>query len=464
MSINKIFFYILFLSSLATNLLSQSNKNLQQYNSIADTIIKTAMGEWKGYKILDELCKIGPRLSGSENSYKAIYWAEKKMKELGFDSVWLQPVMVPHWVRGNEESAVINSSKFFKGRKLNISAYGGSIGTEIKNGISAEIIEVKSYKELHERKDEVKGKIVFYNEPFDQTLTNAFAGYGKNVVYRSGGAIEAAKYGAVAVLVRSVTSKNDNITHVGMMRYNDSIPKIPSAAVGIQDAIFLSDALKKESGLKINLKLSCKTFPDTLSYNVIGEIRGTEFPNEIVVVGGHFDSWDKGVGAHDDATGCIHALETVDLFKRLNIKPKRTIRCVFFINEENGVRGGIEYGKWADSSATEKHVALIESDAGGFTPRGFTADCDSSVLKKINSWLPILNKASIYFVNAGGSGVDVSRTRSAKARLGFIPDSQRYMDVHHSDNDVFEAVHPREFELGTAAIAILAYLISEEGL
>jgi Zn-dependent M28 family amino/carboxypeptidase len=212
------------------------------------------------------------------------------------------------------------------------------------------------------------------------------------------------------------------------------------------------------------LKLNCTTLPDAQSYNVIGEIIGSEYPDEIVLVGGHYDSWDVGCGAHDNGAGCIQTMEVLDLMKRLNIKTKRTLRCVFFINEENGTRGAIEYAKYADSSK-QIHLAVIESDRGAFTPIGFYTETDSSnILKRLQSWLPILEKANIEWVRKGGSGVDVQKIKNAKLHMGYVPDDQRYMDFHHSANDVFEEVNSREFELGTAAIAIMAYLLSEEGL
>lgn len=213
----------------------------------------------------------------------------------------------------------------------------------------------------------------------------------------------------------------------------------------------------------MRIKLKCKTLPDAQSYNVIGEIKGKEFPDEVIVVGGHIDSWDKGVGAQDDGAGCVQSMEVLDLMKRLNLKPKRTIRCVLFINEENGSRGAEAYGKYADTT-NEKHIAAIESDAGGFTPRGFSVTADSSVLAKIQSWLPILKVCNIEEISEGGSGADVNDIKKVKALIGYHPDSQRYFDYHHSDNDVLEVVNPRELELGSAAIAVLAYLISEEGL
>lgn len=434
----------------------------QRLYDLSKKIVRVSLIDKKGYKWLEELCKIGPRLSGSENSYKAIYWARDKMKEAGFDSVWLQPVMVPNWKRGNIEEAIIIKSKKFKGRRLNITAFGGSIGTN-KKGISGEIVVVNNFNELMQKSDLVKNRIVFFNRPLDYGEVEPFAGYGGAVDQRSRGAIEASKYGAIGVIVRSITTQYDNNPHTGVMYYVDSLPKIPSVAIGYRDADFLVRAIEEEPDLRVNIKLSCKTYSDTLSYNVIGEIRGSEFPDEIIVVGGHFDSWDKGCGAHDDGAGSVQSMEVLDLFRRLNIKPKRTIRAVLFVDEEQKQRGAGEYAKWAIET-NQKHIAAIESDRGAFTPRGFYVDTDSLTLNYLQSFLPYLNLAKIDWIRKGGSGVDISKIKNVKALFGYVPDSQRYMDVHHSDNDTFDKVHPREFQLGSAAIAILTLLISEFGL
>ncbi|MDH3268423.1 MAG: M20/M25/M40 family metallo-hydrolase [Ignavibacteria bacterium] len=437
----------------------ENSVKTDQHNKIVKRIVETALRERKGYDYLRELCDIGPRLSGSKNSMKAINWAFEKMKSLGFDKVWLQPVMVPHWERGNIESCSILDLN----RELSVLALGGSIATPLE-GIAAEVIEVKTFEELEKKKDEVKGKIVFFSRALDQAQINTFAGYGGAVNLRINGASEAAKYGAIGVVIRSITTKYDNIPHTGVMIYVDSIPKIPAAAIGYLDSDYLSAELKKNPRLKLSLKLNCKTLTDTQSYNVIGEIKGTKFPDEIILVGGHFDSWDVGHGAHDNGAGCIQTMEVLDLMKRLKIKTKRTLRCVFFINEENGTRGATEYAIYADT-AKQTHLAVIESDRGAFTPIGFYAETDSTdILKRLQSWLPILEKANIEWVKKGGSGVDVQKIKKSKLHMGYVPDDQRYMDYHHSANDVFEAVHPREFELGAAAIAIMAYLLSEEGL
>ncbi len=442
---------------------SQIDRNkLTHYNSIADKLIKSALGEEKGYNLLKELNKNGQRLSGSDASMKAINWAKKTMEGLGFDKVWLQKTMVPHWVRGKAESAFISSSLKFKGRKLNIAALGGSSATP-KEGITAEILEVKSIEELTAKKDIAKGKIIFFNRPLDRTLVSSFAGYGSAVDQRFGGPVAAAQVGAVGVIIRAVTTKRDNNPHTGVMGTQEGVNVLPAVAAGVLDAEFLTNALKQEPTLKVTIKTDCKLLPDVESFNVIGELKGTDLSNEVIVVGGHFDSWDLGDGSHDDGGPCIQTMEILDLFKRNNIKPKRTIRCIFFINEENGLRGGLEYGRWAETSG-EIHIAAMESDRGCFTPRGFYVGTDSTSLKKIQSWLPILNKSLIEWIKPGGGGSDIAPIRKAKAQIGYVPDDQRYMDLHHSANDVYSEVHPREMELGASAMAILVFLLSEEGL
>ena len=439
------------------------NNSIEHYNSIADKFIHASLSEMRGYDWLKDLCEnIGPRLSGSKESMKAIYWAKEKFEAMGVDSVWLQPVMVPKWVRGDFEKVKIVDSEKFANRELRVASLGRSIGTG-EEGITAEVIEVHNFDELAQRGHEVEGKIVFFNRPYKQTFVNTFRAYGDAVNQRTRGPSEAAKYGAVGAIVRSVTSQYDNTPHVGTLIYADSVKKIPAVSIGLIDADFLSNAVKKDPKLKVNLRLDCENLGEVLSYNVIAQINGTEYPDEIVAVGGHWDSWDKGCGAHDDGAPCIQTMEILDLFKRMEISPKRTIRCVLFINEENGIRGAYAY---ADSSKSKRefHLAAIESDRGVFTPRGFNVDADSSTISKIQTWLPVLNRSLIDFVRRGGSGADISKIDSVKALIGYIPDNQRYFDVHHSANDTFDSVNPREMQLGTSAMAILVYLLSEEGL
>jgi len=453
-----LFFLLLFFISITLAQITQEKELPQNTEEIARAMIGAALsGKW-GYNKLRELCEIGPRLSGSENSLRAITWAKNTMDNLELDRVELQPVLVPHWVRGNIEDAGIISDK-----RLTVAALGRSIATP-PEGITAEVFEVKSFEELRANPDLARGKIIFFNQPMDPTFTNTFKAYSVAVQQRSKGAIEAAKAGGVAALVRSVTTKYDDVPHVGAMNYEEGIQKIPAAAISLVDADYLSDALKDTPDLKVNLRLDCETLPDAESYNVIGEITGSEYPNEIVLVGGHFDSWDKGDGAHDDGAGCIQALEALYLLKRLEIRPQRTIRCVFFTNEENGIRGAKKYAEIADLQNDLRHIAAIESDRGAFTPLGFTVDAENYYIDYLNNWLDFLKTAGINWIKRGYGGVDIKQLNGCSVLIGFAPHSQRYFDYHHSDNDVFEAVHPREMELGSAAIGILAYLLCSNGV
>ncbi len=438
------------------------SRELRQYEALAKKIITTGLGSGKAYAMLSEFCmKIGPRLSGSPQAAQAVEWSKKKMEELGFDKVWLQPVLVPHWVRGPvEEASVLNSSK--DKITLKICALGGSIATP-KNGITAEVIEVHSFDELTQLGEKARGKIIFFNRPMDRSKINPGEAYGGAVNQRSSGAIEAAKAGGVAALVRSMTMQLDDVPHTGAMGYVDSIPKVPSAALSTMSANLLSDLLKKEKQVKVRIKLSCQTLPDAESANVIGEITGSEKPDEIILIGGHLDSWDKGHGAHDDGAGCIHSIEALRLIKELGLKPKRTIRAVMFINEENGLRGGRMYAEKLDPK--EKHIAAIESDAGGFAPHGFGVGADSMIVEKIARWSYLFKSIDADHITNGGGGVDISPLGPKGVPLiGLRVDGQKYFDYHHSNNDTIDKVHERELELGAAALAILAYILSEEGV
>ncbi len=433
-----------------------------EYQKISIDIVKTALNDQKGYQLLRDLCAIGPRLSGYPTSYQTVDWCAAQLDSLGCDRIWLHSVMIPRWIRGKTEEALLNSARHQNPEKLEIAALGGSIGTP-ENGIFAEVLEVHSFEELQEKAEQARGKIIFFNRPFDQTFLYSFAGYGNAVNQRTQGAVEAAKVGAVASIVRSVTSLDDNVPHTGVMYYKEDITKIPAAAIGVQDANKLSDALRDDPRLKVILKLSCENLPEEESYNVIGEIKGTKYPQEVIVVGGHLDAWDKGDGAHDDGVGCAQSMEVFYLLNKIGLKPSRTIRCVLYMDEEQQQTGAKAYGYYA-SYAPEKHLAAIESDRGGFTPRGFNVTADSLIIDRMQDWLHYLKNASIDWIRKGGSGPDIARIKNATALIGYVPDGQRYFDYHHSANDVVEAVHPRELELGSAAMTILAYLISEEGL
>jgi len=430
-------------------------------------IYNTALTQGQCYPWLTHMTtKIGGRLAGSPQAAAAVEYTYQMLDTLNLDSVWLQPCMVPHWIRGEKEQVRIVNSNVIGSLDLNALALGNSIGTG-KDGVSAEVIEVKSLDEV-ERLGEsnIKGKIVFYNRPMDPTQLRTFRAYGGAVDQRSQGPSMAAKYGAVAVLVRSMTTRLDDVPHTGGLNYKAGIKKIPAVAISTNDAELLSRVLKKEK-THVFVRTTCEMLADKLSYNVIGEIRGSEFPNEIILVGGHLDSWDVGSGAHDDGAGCVHSMDVMQIMKRLNYRPKRTIRCVLFMNEENGLAGGKAYAK-ASNEKGEFHLAAIESDAGGFTPRGFSSTAHEDVFKEkyknMTEWLPLLEPYGLGFTR-GGSGADISPLKSQKGLLiGFRPDSQRYFDYHHTGIDNIDAVNKRELELGAASIMSLVYLIDKYGL
>jgi len=405
---------ILFLSVFV---LAISGQDIQKPNpqTIANRMVQTALAERQAYHWLEDLCtKIGPRLSGSAAAVRAAQWAADILAANGADTVWLQPVTVPHWVRGPVEELTVHAGNDHS-ESLSITALGGTIGTP-PEGITAPVIRLKNFDELKARRQEVAGKIVFFDFPMDAKKVNTFRAYGEAVQYRVFGAIRAAQYGARAVLIRSVTTRYDDVPHTGVMIYADSVRKIPAAALSWQGANQLNELLKKNPNVTVTLRLSAQILPDTLNYNVIGEIRGTEKPDEIIVVGGHLDSWDAGCGAHDDGAGIVQAMEVLSLFHRLNIRPKRTIRCVLFINEENGSRGARAYAEFAKTEG-RMHYASMESDRGGFTPRGFTTSADSAIIQQMQAWLPYLRMARIEWIRKGGSGADVSKIPNCPIKL-----------------------------------------------
>jgi len=423
-----------------------------------------SLGNGAAYSWLDDLSNdIGGRLSGSPEAAMAVEWARQVMDTLGLDSVWLQPVMVPHWVRGEKEEAAV-FSRLSGRKKVNICALGGSVATQ-SGGIRAPIVEVRSFEELDQLgMDKIKGKIVFYNVPMDPEEILTFHAYGKAVQYRVHGASRAAKYGAVAVVVRSVTLSMDDDPHTGTMRYSDSEEKIPAAAISTRDAEYLSRTLKNEPELDFYLKMNCQTLPDELSYNVIGEIRGSTHPEEIIVVGGHLDAWDICDGAHDDGAGCVQSMEVLRLFRKTGYEPKRTVRAVLFMNEENGLRGGLKYAEEAKNHG-EKHIAALESDAGGFSPRGFSVNDSASVVEYVQAYLPLFEEYGVHMIIPGYGGADISPLKPQGCTLlGLLPDSQRYFDYHHSSEDTFDKVNERELQLGAGAMASMIYLLAEYGI
>jgi carboxypeptidase Q len=424
-------------------------------------LFDSALTEGKSYKWLRDLTQnIGGRLSGSAEAQKAVEWGEKLMKEIGLDSVWLQPVMVPHWVRGEKEIANYKVNGIQK--NVPICALGFSIATP-SEGVLASIIEVKSLEEAKALGSKMEGKIVFFNRPFDNTLIQTFKAYGGCVDQRVNGAAICGQFGAKGVIVRSMTNSIDDFPHTGTMSYGN-LPEekyIPAAAISSKAAEILSADLKENPNLQFYFKQSCENLPDAPSFNVIGEIKGSKTPENIFVVGGHLDSWDLGEGAHDDGTGIVQSLEVAYLFKKNNIKPKNTLRVVFFMNEENGTRGAKKYAELATLNK-ENHIGGLESDSGGHTPRGFSIDANDANTTLLQSWRKLLSPYGLHDIDKGGSGADISPLKGENVTLvGYKPDSQRYFDYHHTSRDTFDKVHKRELELGSASMAGIIYLMDK---
>ena len=448
----------------------QNKDQKTNYNQGVGQTINTFYGdalEFKeSYNLLRILSKdIGQRLSGSEGAKKAVQWTKKVMEDYGFDSVYLQPVMVPHWERdkSRQEAYFFNSD----GKKINLAilAAGGSVSTP-KTGLSAGVVEVKSLEEVDRLGEEgVGGKIVFYNKAFNPRFINQGNSYGSTGFQRRSGAIKASEYGAVASVFRSLSSSDDDVPHTGSMSYKDVVDSIPHAGLGVVSAKKLSAELKTNKELKLFLNFGGKWYPDALSHNVIGELKGSEFPNEIITVGGHLDSWDVGEGAHDDGAGCVHAIGALRLFQKQNISPKRTIRAVMFMNEENGLKGGSQYAKNA-KDYQETHIAAIESDASAYVPRGFGFSGSDEQLKKLRGWLKYFDKNTISYFSKGGGGADIGPLHRSLGTpmFGLSVDGQKYFEMHHTEKDVFELVNARELELGTASLASLIFLIDKYGL
>ena len=438
---------------------------------IADEILVNS----KAYENLRHLTKqIGGRLAGSAGMVKAEQWGLKVMQESGADKAWMQECMVPHWVRGGKDYAnaqfipikPLNNRGPYPAsvnKELDVIALGNSVGTG-KKGITEKVILVNSFDELEKIKDEVKGKIVFYNYKFNDTYVNTFLAYRDAGQYRGQGPGRAAKYGAKAVIVRSMSNAADNNPHTGATRYDSAYEKIPAVAIGLRDADWLSEQLKTET-LKITIKTNGAFLPDTIGHNIIGEIKGSEFPDEIITVGGHLDSWDNCEGAHDDGAGVVQTMEILRAFKSIGYKPKRTIRFVLFANEENGLRGGAKYADEAKAK-NEKHILAIESDAGGFTPRALGFSGTDGQYQKFLSWKELIAPYGCSEFLKGGGGADIGPLnrifKTAMASLN--PDPQRYFDIHHARSDVFEAVNKRELELGAVNMAALIYLADKYGL
>jgi hypothetical protein len=421
----------------------------------------------KAMQNLFTLCKsVGTRLSGSTGMYKAEAWGLQVLQDAGAEKAYLQQCMVPHWVRGKKEFAGYKTGKRSADPVFDVLAIGNSVGTGDK-GVLAKVIEVKNFEELNQRKDEVKGKIIFYNYPFNKTLLRG--AYGDAVRYRSNGSSQAAKYGALAVIVRSVTGAYDDNPHTGALRYNDSFPKIPALAISTKSAEKLSGLIKglyKDENFFI--RSNCEMLPDTIGHNVIGEMKGTEFPDEIITIGGHLDSWDQGEGASDDGTGIVQSIEILRVFKAIGYKPKRTIRIVLFANEENGLRGAQKYAEEAKLK-NEKHIMAMESDGGAEYPRGFGCGMSKEQYAKVQSWIKFFepfDATRFTFNEGGGGGADIGplQTNFKTAQFGLSTTGQRYFDMHHAASDVFEKVNAQELNLCVVVMASMVYLVDKYGL
>jgi carboxypeptidase Q len=402
---------------------------------------------------LTYLCdRIGHRLSGSPALDQAVAWAAAQMKTDGLANVVTPRVKVPHWVRGNESAALVEPVS----RSLNILGLGGSVGTP-KKGITAEVVPVSSFEELAKKgRNAIQGKIVLFNVPYES--------YARTVVYRTGGPSRAARLGAIAVLVRSITPVSIQSPHTGTLEYSDGAPRIPAAAVTIEDALVIQRLVDAGSTVSVHLEMEAHTLPDADSANVIGEIPGREKPEEVVVIGGHLDSWDVGAGAQDDGTGCITALEAAHLIYKAGLRPRRTLRVVFWTNEENGGAGGQAYREWV-GEAVKNHIAAIEMDGGAERPLGFglTANGDmQAMLAKASEIGNLLRRVDAGSVQSGGGGADIAPLmRDGVPGLAVRTAGTHYFEWHHTRADTVDKVNLDDLRANIAAMAVMAYVLAD---
>jgi hypothetical protein len=427
-------------------------------------IFDQALSSRIAYENLRYLCKnTKGRISGTPQAEAAIEYTRQVMLDMGLDTVFLQELMVKRWVRGDREFAMA-SSHVSGNHELTISGLGTSVGTS-DEGITARIIEVKTFGDLEKLGIEnVSGKIVFFNRPMDPTFYNTFAAYGQAAYQRTSGASEAAKYGAIGVIVRSLTTSLDDFPHTGVLYYKEGIPEIPSVCVSTMDADLLNNLLKEDPALELHLVSNCRNMEEVPSFNVISELRGSVYPEQIITIGGHIDAWDTGEGAHDDGIGCVESIEVLRLFKFLGIQPKRTIRVVMFMDEEIAQRGGLKYAELAALNK-ENHYAAVESDEGGLTPYGFSFSAKDERLERFVALQKYFEPYGINQFGMGGGGADIDPLQQfGTLMISPRTDMQRYFDYHHSPNDTFEQVNIRELQLGSAGIAALVYLIDKYDL
>lgn len=424
-------------------------KIAKQFEKNANLLIETAISDTDGFERLAEMCDtFGPRFSGTVNLENAIDWILDEMKKDGLDNVHGENVMVPKWTRGNEYAQMISPWK----KELHMLSLGGTIATGPK-GVIGEVIVVNNFDELKDRAKEAKGKIVLFNVPFD--------GYGKTVQYRSNGAVAASKAGAIASLIRSVGPYSMNTPHTGNSRYEDGVKKIPHAAITVEDAAMIGRMVDRGQTVKVKLYTEGKIEADSPSRNVVAEIKGSQYPDEVIVLGGHIDSWDVGQGAMDDGGGCVAAWQAVKLIKDLGLRPKRTVRVVMWTNEENGLRGGNAY-RDAHIDELEDHVLAMESDAGVFKPKGFGftgSDESLSILQDIGTLLSSIESGKI---TKGGGGADIGPImREGVPGMGLNVDGSKYFWYHHTNADTWDKLDRDEFNQCVATMAVMAYVVAD---
>jgi carboxypeptidase Q len=421
----------------------------EAYAAAADRLIDAALSDSFAYERLTEMVdRFGPRFSGSDGLERALDWILAEMEEDGLENVRGEPVLVPHWVRGEESLELVAPRRM----KLPMLGLGGSVGTP-PEGIRAEVLVVGSFDELELRGDQAKGKIVLLNAPFTS--------YGQTVTYRVVGAVAAARAGAVASLIRSVTPFSMRTPHTGQMRYDPSVPEIPHAAITVEDADMLQRMQARGERIEVTLKMEARRLPDVPSRNVVAEIVGRERPEEVVVLGGHIDSWDVGQGAMDDGGGSVAAWEAVRLMQALQLRPRRTVRVVLWTNEENGLRGAYAYRDIHAAELTD-HVLAIESDAGVFKPLGFGFTGSDAAFRAIQEIGMLLDRIGANAITRGGGGADIGPImKEGVPGMGLRVDGEKYFWYHHTDADTIDKLDPREMAECVAAMAVMAYVVAD---
>lgn len=447
-------------------LLVVSTFQAQSDAEVFKTLYKNALTKGKSYEWLEHLSnQIGGRLSGSYNAEKAVTYTKAALDSLGLSKTWLQPVRVPKWVRGAKAYAYVES-RAGKTTPVTICALGGSVATP-GLGLKANVVEVDSLEALKALGTaQIKGKIVFFNHSMQEDVMDTFKAYKAGVSLVHKGAVEAVKYGAVGVIVRSLTLRQDENPHTERITYGDlSLEKrIPAAAISTKGADLLSSLLKLEPTASFYFRQHCKQLKDVQSYNVIGELKGSTYPNEYILIGAHLDSWDLGDGTHDNGAGVVQAMDVLRLFKECGIKPKRSIRVVLFADKEQRLSGAKVYAAKAKNNKV-RHIFALESDVGGFAPSGFYFNCNTENLKQVLSWKPLFSPYLVHNLETGFAGANINLIKTSKNVLaGLRTDSQRYFDYHHASSDSFATVNKRELELGAATMAALVYLYDQYGI